>query len=181
MSASDRHQLSKEPDVLHYVYRTLDYASSNDISSSHLDLIQPMNALFPAVVEQCKKQSRSLSYNVAVSTCVVRNRKQRPRKRVVSLDSGLKKLLTYSPQEIAATFRGPELQLSDLVPAATAVSNELTLQTKTALSPSHHFSQLPDITSDSPLSRSHKPYLSPVYHHQLDTEPPHTGAAAHRK
>lgn len=186
MSASDRQQLSKEPDVLHYVHRTIHYANSikcND-TSSHLDLVQPLNSLFPAVVEQCKKQSRSASYNVSLSTCVAKNRRerrQRPRKRVVSLDSGLAKLLTYSPQQIPVTFRGPELQLSDLLPAATAVSNEMTLQTKTVLSPSHRLPNLPNITTDTSHNISHRPFLSPVYHHQFeaDTES-HTAAATQR-
>ena len=170
LSASERQQLSEEPDVVHYVNRTLHYANSIG-SKDHLDLVQHMTALFPGAVEQCKKQSRSVSSNFPLDTYAPKRterRKQRARKRVVSLDSGLAKLLSYSPREIAATFRGPELQLSELVLAASAVSQEMGLQSKKTLSPTHQHPTLSaTITKHTPRNTVYTPHLSPVYHHQL--------------
>ena len=162
LSVPERRQLSAEPDVLHYMHRTLCSADNMKDDSSHLDIVETLGTLFPGVVEQCRKQSLSVNYNL---TCVPRaiRRRQPARKRVVSLDSGLEKLLTYSPMQIAMTFRGPGVQVRDLLPAASTVSREMTLQSKIALSPSHLLSPIPVITSPTPHDIVHRPLLSPVY------------------
>lgn len=173
LSVSERHKLSKEPDILHYGHRTVHYADTSEAADSH-DIVHSLRELLPGVVEQCRKESRSASYNLPLSTSVTRCRdvrRRRTRKRVVSLDSGLSKLLTYSPKLIPATFRGPDLQLSELTQAATAVSHELTVQNKTtsALSPSHLFPH-PSTTSPPHHHKAPKPALSPVYRWQLNSD-----------
>ena len=172
LSESDRHELSTEPDIIHYMHRTLHYADNTEFADGHIDIIQSLSALFPGVLDQCRKEkSLSGSYNLPLSTSVARSRhlrRHQTRRRVVSLDSGLKKLLRYSPEQLAATFRGPRLQLNELVQAASAVSHELTLQTKTALSITHHPSPLQTINSTVP--EAPKPPLSPVYHWQLEAD-----------
>ena len=172
LSESDRHELSTEPDIIHYMHRTLHYVDNTQFTDGDLDIIQSLSALFPGVVNQCRKEkSLSGSYNLLLSTSVARSRHSRrhhTRRRVVSLDSGLTKLLRYSPEQIAATFKGPRLQLNELVQAASVVSQELTLQTKTALSPTHLQSHLQ--TPAHHPSEAHKPPLSPVYHCQLEAD-----------
>lgn len=168
LSIADRQHLSTEPDVQHYVHRSLRYAESASSTESRTDIVQALTALFPGVVEQSRKQSLSVDYNVPLRTRLPRDRRrQQVKKRVVSLDSGLAKLLTYSPAQIAATFQGPELQLRDLIPAASTVTREVILQSK---APSH---RLHPISSTSPPDQqnvAHRPLLSPVYHNQQDAE-----------
>ena len=173
LSESDRHELSTEPDIIHYMHRTLRYADNTELTDGHLDIVQSLSTLFPGMVDQCRKEkSLSGSYDLPLSTSVARSRhlrRHQTRRRVVSLDSGLTKLLRYSPEQIAATFRGPQLQLNELVQAASVVSQELSLQTKTALSPTHLPSHLQ--TSDAPVHYEiQKPPLSPVYHCQLEAD-----------
>ena len=164
LSKLERGRISSEPAIQHYIQRSLQYA--NDPS----DVVEPLTILFPEAVEQCKRQKKYTDYNMSLSSNIQRTRsRKRTRKRVVSLDSGLAKLLTYSPTQIAATFRGPGLQLSDLVPAASAVSHELTQQSKVTLSPPHRLLPPPPLTSLPPHQQDlkSKPLLSPVY----DREP----------
>ena len=175
LSASDRKQLAEQPDILHYIRRTVHHADRADAARDHLDIVHSLSALFPEVVEQCRKENLSESYDIPHNT-PARCRKikrQGERKRVVSLDSGLAKLLTFSPKQIPATFRGQGLQLNEVAFAATAVSHDLLLQTRRAfpLSPTHL--SLPYPTSPlhhPPSHETQKPALSPVYHWQLDAE-----------
>ena len=94
----------------------------------------------------------------------------------MSLDSGLANLLTYSPAQIATTFRGSGLQLSDLIPAASVVSDEMNQKSKATLSPTSH---VPHFVTSSPRHQLHKPSLSPVY--DSETKNRVTGSRFYRK
>ena len=167
LSVSEREELSSEPSIQHYVHRSLQYAEH---SSDPTELVGFLTALLPEAVEQCKRQRQLSGHSLSLSTNIQRiGRRKKARKRVVSLDSGLAKLLTFSPTQIAATFRGPELQLSELVPAASVVSHEMVQQSKTALSPPHPL--LPPTLVTTPHHHQHqKPLLSPVYHTRPQTD-----------
>ena len=181
LSVSERQELSLEPDVQHYVHRSLRYAEN---SVTHTHLVESLSGLLPHAVELGRRQGGHTCHNLSLTIDRPRvKRRNRARKRVVSLDSGLAKLLTYSPTQIAATFRGPSLQLSDLIPAASVVSHEITQESKTALSPSHHLHKL-HLSPTSPHHQQHqvecKPVLSPVYHSEPDSRRTHFGKAARR-
>ena len=163
LSVTDRQHLSTEPDVQHYVHRSLRYAESASCTKSEADLVQALTVLFPGVAEQSRKLSLSVDYNIPLHLRLPRARRnQQVKKRVLSLDSGLAKLLTYSPAQIAATFQGPELQLRDLIPAASTVTREMILQSKAP------FCQ--PTLPENQHNVAHRPLLSPVYHSQQDTE-----------
>ena len=147
--------------------RTVHYVDNVEFPDSHVDILQCLSELLPGVVEDCRKEllSTTYTYNLPLGRSVTGPRRRHIRKRVVSLDSGLAKLLTYSYKEIPATFRGPSVQLCELGQAALAVSQEMKLQSKT-ISPLSSGRPLP--TTITPPSHPDKPALSPVYHWQLD-------------
>ena len=178
LSEPERERLLSEPGIQHYVHRSLQLAES---LSDPSQLIEHLTTLLPEAVEQCRQQGKYTGHSLTLSSNIPRTRRRKKaRKRVVSLDSGLATLLTYSPTQIAATFRGPGLQLSDLVSAASAVSHEMTQQFKTTLSPPHRIlPPPPHLVSPPHPQHDTKPFLSPVFPHEEGE--PCVGKNARRK
>lgn len=166
LSVLDREELSSHPDILHYVQRCLEHAErSRNLS----ELLGPLTTLLPEAVDYCRREGHTRGHHLSQSTIIPKTRpKKKARKRVVSLDSGLQSLLSYSPKQIATTFRGPQLQLSDVLSAASNVSDEIAQHSKGAMSPFNHLPPTVSITSP-PSSQQHKPLLSPVYNTETDT------------
>lgn len=150
--------------------RTVHYADTVEFPDSHVDILQCLSELLPDVLEECRKErlSTTYTYNLPLGRSVTGARRRHIRKRVVSLDSGLAKLLTYSYKEIPVTFRGPSVQLCELGHASLAVSQEMKLQNK-IVSPLSSTRPLPT-TITPPASHPEKPALSPVYRWQLDRD-----------
>ena len=118
------------PDLHHYLHRTVQHALKYHDKLHHLKIIEKLAAIFPKETEQYKREELLHSYSysdvndIAATACDKTGLKKR--KRSVSCDSpATKNLFAYSRDQVPATFRAPQLKLTDLAPAANVVSHEI--------------------------------------------------------
>ena len=121
LSSSQVDQLAKLPETQHYVHRMIRHVLKHDNSSGHMEIMGRLSKLFPGLVDHLKDEELPFSYSYSNLTPP----KKHEHKRAATTDSvGTATLFSYSPAELPATFRGPPVQLSDLLPAANKVSSE---------------------------------------------------------
>ena len=168
LSSSDCRALAQQPDIRHYIARSVQHAE-RDTAQSH-QIVERLASLFPDEVERCQREKLSVSYNLPTDDNSKhtgrRKRRRGRRERGVSLDSGLARLLTYHPDQVPVTFRGQDLQLNDLTRAAKAIAHEFSQQKRTPLylPPAvHRHPPHTSLTLPQPSPDAHRPTLSPVY------------------
>lgn len=172
LSSSDCQALAQQPDIRHYIARSVQHAERH-AEQRAATLVERLASLFPDEVERCQREKLSVSYDLPTDDNSKHPGKRKRkmgrrgrRERGVSLDSGLAGLLTYRPDQLPVTFRGQDLQLKDLTRAAKAVAHEFSLQKRTTLylPPAvHHHPPHTSPTLPQPSPDAHKPTLSPVY------------------
>ena len=119
LSTSQVDQLAELPETQHYVHRTIRHVLKHVNSSGHTEIMGRLSKIFPGLVESLKDKELPFSYSYSNLT------PPKKHKRAATTDSvGTTALYSYSPAELPATFRGPSVQLSELLPAANKMSSE---------------------------------------------------------
>ena len=121
LSSSELDQLAKLPETQHYVHRTIKHVFKHANRLGHMEIISRLSKLFPELVEHFKDKELPFSYSYSH----IPPPKKHKHKRAATADSvGTPMLYSYHPTELPVTFRGPSVQLNELLPAANTVSSE---------------------------------------------------------
>lgn len=187
------------PDIRHYVHRAVQHALKYPDKLQHLQIVEKLASILPeGAVEQYQNEELLHSYSysdvdisanrttTAVSSChneTVHTGLKKKKKRAASFDSiRHKDLFVYSRDQMPATFRAPQLKLTDLVPAVNVVSSQIGSAEKGAKSlvsplqsvrrpdshPSESHSTPCGIEHPPPETVTAKPLLVPVFSSELE-------------
>ncbi len=118
LSRSQVNQLSELPETQHYIHRALKHVQKHSENLGQLEIINRLSKLFPVIVERLKETIFLVSPDITTQTI--------KRKRAATTNSfnSSSPLHSYCPLKLPATFRGPSVQLNELLPAANKVSVE---------------------------------------------------------
>lgn len=125
LSKEQLKELSKLPETQHYIHRAVKHALKHSDHLGDIRVVERLSILFPETVEHAKKKELPFSYSYSDILIPSVQRARFKHKRTATTNSVDTSLLhTYSPPTLPATFRGPPVQLNQLLPAATNVSSE---------------------------------------------------------
>lgn len=162
-------RLSQHPEIQHYIKRTIKHAEKHSERLEEVEIISRLSKLFPEEVEQLHKEK--LPYSYSYSDVQENSPKHLRHKRAATTDCtkpSTGSVYCYAPSTLAVTFRGPPVRLSDLVPAASKVSEEASIIERDLL---HNVSLVPKTRRS--VSASHDLLPLPRSHHRSRSTPDH--------
>ena len=127
-------QLRDLPEVQHYIHRTVQHAMKHSEELKHLSIIEKLAAIFPNITQQYQEKDLPYSYSYSdidsnfKSSSSSKTKKKRGHNKAATVGSAPveNSLFSYSPPRVPATFRGPQINVTDLALASNIVSDELT-------------------------------------------------------
>lgn len=165
-------QLSQHPETRHYTKRAIKHAQKYSERLEHVGIVSRLAKLFPEAVKQLQNEELPCSYSYSD---VKEKSPRKPRhKRAATTDSEKLpegSIYSYTPSNLAATFRGPPVRLSDLSSAASKVSEEVSVVERDLL---HNVSLIP-VTRHS-VHTNRDLLVPPGYkrsHHRSRSTPDH--------
>ena len=115
--------LIEQPEIQHYIHRAVRYAIKHSERIEHLGVLDELSRLFPEAVRQYSQTELPCSYSYSdMEKFGDIKVKKKGHKRSATTPV---ELFDYVPKNLPATFRGTQLQLTDLVPASYLVNDEI--------------------------------------------------------
>jgi hypothetical protein len=114
--------LIEQPEIQHYIHRAVRYAIKHSERIEHLGVLDELSSLFPEAVRQYAQTELPYSYSYSDIEKSDNKVKKKGHKRAATTPV---ELFEYVPKNLPATFRGTQLQLTDLVPASYLVNDEI--------------------------------------------------------
>ncbi len=114
--------LIEQPEIQHYIHRAVRYAIKHSERVEHLGVLDELSSLFPEAVRQYAQTELPYSYSYSDIENFDNKVKKKGHKRAATTPV---ELFEYVPKNLPATFRGTQLQLTDLVPASYLVNEEI--------------------------------------------------------
>ena len=133
LSNADTSELSSNSQLQHYLHRAVQKAraSPTEHATTQLNALEGMAAAFPDLVKEYSTQplQHSYSYSSIERTRVCKNKTRKekgagkkPTSRSLGAGDGI---FQYSPEQLPATYRMPQVQVMELEGAARQVSHEM--------------------------------------------------------
>ena len=121
-------QISQHPETQHYIKRAIKHAQKYSERLEHVGIVNRLAKLFPEAVKQLQQEELPYSYSYSD---VKENASKKPRHKRAATTEPEKptegSIYSYTPSNLAATFRGPSVRLNDLSSAASKVSEEVSV------------------------------------------------------